>query len=37
MQRLFDAITSGDLSAIDALVSADFLDHGTPGVVRAWT
>jgi predicted ester cyclase len=30
VQRLFDAITSGDLDIIDTLVSADFVDHGAP-------
>jgi pimeloyl-ACP methyl ester carboxylesterase/predicted ester cyclase len=34
VQRLFDAITSGDLDIIDTLVSADFVDHGAPpGIV----
>jgi predicted ester cyclase len=30
VQQLFDAITSGDLSMIDTLVSDDFVDHGAP-------
>ncbi|HEX7212203.1 MAG TPA: alpha/beta fold hydrolase [Propionibacteriaceae bacterium] len=30
VQRLFDAITSGDLGMIDSLVSDDFVDHGAP-------
>jgi pimeloyl-ACP methyl ester carboxylesterase/predicted ester cyclase len=30
VQRLFDAITSGDLDMIDTLVSDDFVDHGAP-------
>ena len=30
VQRLFDAITSGDLGVIDTLVSDDFVDHGAP-------
>jgi predicted ester cyclase len=30
VQRLFEAITSGDLGMIDTLVSADFVDHGAP-------
>jgi len=30
VQQLFDAISSGDLSMIDTLVSDDFVDHGAP-------
>lgn len=28
--RVFDAINSGDLSCLDELVTADFVDHGSP-------
>src|SRR3712207_1951916 len=29
-RRLFAAINSGDLSSLDELVTADFVDHGSP-------
>jgi len=28
--RVFDAINSGDLSCLDEVVTADFVDHGSP-------
>lgn len=28
--RVFDAINSGDLDVLDELVTADFVDHGSP-------
>lgn len=28
--RVFDAINSGDLEVLDELVTADFVDHGSP-------